>query len=140
MTMTELERAVEPVDAPAFLVASRVLRRVIRQHRLPPGFRLDVPHGDVFVIAREPLLETVELDELGPTADVPLPERVILVRRPEADELENRPAGKILTQCWRRIFHGTRHGAPVGRTAPGAGGAFAFAGPPGDTESGDSAV
>jgi hypothetical protein len=119
LSTVELEQAVSGTDAPVCLVAARVLRRVVRQHRNLTGLQLDVPHGDVYVIAREPLLQYVTLDEIGFEAKAAVPERVILVTRPDLGQLESESPAAILTKYWRLILHGMVHLTAEQRIARG---------------------
>ncbi|MDD4267887.1 MAG: hypothetical protein PHN77_06660 [Thermoguttaceae bacterium] len=118
-TGAELEQAIAAAAAPVYLVASRVLRRVIRRQWELAGLQYRIPHGEVFVIARARLVGIVEWDELGLPEGAVIPERVILLRRPDLDELKANPAAAILTQSWRSVFHGMVHLAAENRIARG---------------------
>ncbi|MBU4271305.1 MAG: hypothetical protein KKA28_05525 [Planctomycetes bacterium] len=109
LTLGELEVAVRSADPTAFLVLPRILRRVIKQHRQLAGFGLVVPHRKSYVIDGGPLLEIVEKDELGLPDYAVLPEKVILLARPGPGELEETPAGDVLLDCWRLLFHARVH-------------------------------
>ncbi len=101
--------AVRAADATAFLVLPRILRRIIKQDRQLAGFGLRVPHGECYVIPPAPLLEIVERDELGLSETAELPEKVILLAQPGPSELEETPAGEVLLDCWRLLFHARVH-------------------------------
>jgi len=83
----------------ALLIRSRILRRVIKQDRRLTGFGLRVPHRKSYTIGREPLLEIVDRAELGLADDAPLPEKVVLLARPEPQKLAVTPP----TTCWSAI-------------------------------------
>ena len=109
LTLAELECAVRTTDPAACLVLPRILRRVIKQDRRLGGFGLRVPHRTSYVIGREPLLQAVDTAELGLSGDAVLPEKVVLLARPDPQELAETPAGKILIRCWRLLFHARIH-------------------------------
>ena len=119
LTFAELERAVRTADPATFLVLPRILRRVIKQDRRLGGFGLRVPHHTSYLIGREPLLEAVDRTELGLPEDAPLPEKVLLVPRPDPQELAETPAGDILIRYWRLLFHGRIHRVLDERAAGG---------------------
>ncbi len=119
LTLDDLERAVRAADASAFLVLPRILRRVIKNDRRLSGFGLKIPHRKSYVIAREPLLEIVEKEELGLTEMDVLPERFILLARPSPQRLIDTPAGDVLTRCWRLLFHARVHAALEDRIREG---------------------
>jgi hypothetical protein len=125
LTPAELDRAVQAADPAALLVRSRILRRVIKQDRQLTGFGLRVPHHKSYSIGREPLLEIVERAELGLAEDAALPEKVVLLDRPDARDLAVTPAEDILINCWRLLFHARVHVAledlaASGRLSPSA--------------------
>ena len=62
-----------------------------------PASAFKVPHRKSYVIGREPLLEIVDRAELGLADDAPLPERVLLLARPDPRELAVH-AGR--RRCW----------------------------------------
>ena len=109
LTLGELEVAVRAADPTAFLVLPRILRRVIKQDQQLAGFGLVVPHRKSYVIDGKQLLEIVEKDELGLPDYAVLPEKVILLARPDPGELEETPAGDVLLDCWRLLFHARVH-------------------------------
>jgi hypothetical protein len=117
LTFVELERAVRTTDPAAFFVLPRILRRVIKQDRRLGGFGLRVPHRTSYVIGCEPLLQAVAKAELGLTEDAVLPERVVLLARPDPQDLAETPAGDILIRCWRLLFHARIHLALEERAA-----------------------
>ncbi|MBN1394914.1 MAG: hypothetical protein JW959_07820 [Pirellulales bacterium] len=119
LTLGELEVALKGADPNAFLVLPRILRRVIKQDRQLAGFGLSVPHRKSYVIDARPLLEIVEKDELGLADDAELPERVILLPRPDPGKLADTPAGDVLLGYWRLLFHARTHVALEEKLASG---------------------
>ena len=78
-----------------------------------------MPHRKSYVIGREPLLEIVDRAELGLADDAALPEKVILLARPDPRELADTPADDLLIRCWRLLFHARIHVALDESTASG---------------------
>lgn len=109
MTLAALDEAIRMVEPRARLVASRVLRRVIRLHNRLQGFGFRVPHSKGYVLQREPLLEIADRDELGFGPDEPIPPRVILLERPGADEMAKTDRDAMLTAYWRLLLHARVH-------------------------------
>ncbi|MEK6236502.1 MAG: hypothetical protein N2C14_17485, partial [Planctomycetales bacterium] len=122
LTAAELKQTVQGIEPRAFLVSSRVLRRVIRKerhkHEQVPGSRLWVPHRKCYVLGREALLRHVDLDELdfakadlAPEVDQAsasaalAPEWAILLVEPDSDRLAEEPADRTLWKTWRLLFH-----------------------------------
>ncbi|HVY46466.1 MAG TPA: hypothetical protein VHB21_11335, partial [Minicystis sp.] len=110
----ELERALPPG---CVLVEPRVLRRVIKRDRRVPGLGLDVPHGSSYVVARAALVEAATAEELGGRTAADLPDPVVLLPRPDADD--GRGDAELLRELWRRAFHASVHAALEARTASG---------------------
>jgi hypothetical protein len=119
LAFSELERAVRAADPAAFLILPRILRRVIKQDCRLTGFGLRVPHRKSYVIGREPLLAIVEKDELGLTDDAELPEKVVLLARPDPQTIADTPADALLIGCWRLLFHARIHAALEEQAAAG---------------------
>src|SRR5205085_2830973 len=74
-------------DPAALLVPPRLLRRVIKHDRKITGLGLQVPHRKSYVIGRDALLALADRDELGLEPDRDLPPTVLLLARPEPEEL-----------------------------------------------------
>jgi hypothetical protein len=108
MTVTELQRVIRAADPAAVLVSARVLERVIQQACRLPALVWVVPHGKSWVVDRQLLFRHVEQDDLNLEADQLLPPRVILLSEPTLEEL-NEPAGTVLLEYWRRLFHASIH-------------------------------
>lgn len=108
LTLADLEAAVRSVEPAARLVPPRLLRRVIRTHASLRGFGFRVPHGKTYIISSKELLEIADRDELG-LPNERLPETVILLERPAAEDLEDKPRGELLLQYWELLFHACVH-------------------------------
>ena len=119
LTQGALEGILRATDPAARLVASRVLRRVIRRSTGLPGFGLRVPHRKSFVVRRGPLLEIADRDELGFLPHEHLPRRVILLERLGAEDLAQTPADAVLLRYWRLLLHARVHLALEERIAAG---------------------
>ncbi len=108
MDLPAIERALAATEARPVLVDARLVRRVIKRHRRLPGVGLQVPHARCYAIGRAALLDIVGPDELGRAA-ADLPEDVILLPRPEPDDVRGRPLPEILAGLWRYAFHARVH-------------------------------
>ena len=115
-----VERAIREADPCAFPVASRIVRRVIRNEIDLPALTGRVPHRKSFVISAERAQQIVLNDELGLDPSAPLPETLLLLARPEEHELEAM-TGYALREHYRRLhFHARVHVALDERQARGA--------------------
>src|SRR5262245_40573523 len=111
----ELGRLLRAVDPAALLVPSRVLRRVIKRHRKLAIVGLRVPHRKSYVIGRDALLELADRDELGVEPDRELPDTVLLLERPEPEDLAATPPDDVLVVYWRLLFHARVHATVASR-------------------------
>ena len=102
------------------LVPPRILRRVIRQCCGLTGWGVNVPHRKSFVVERQTLLEIVDQEELRLQPGDSLPETVILLPQPDAEELDETPPGILLVRWWRLLFHARVHVALEKRGRQGA--------------------
>ncbi|HXT59900.1 MAG TPA: hypothetical protein VN699_14780 [Pirellulales bacterium] len=119
LTISALESALSEADPSAVLAPPRILRRVIKQHRQIGGIGLKVPHRKTYAIAAEELLKIVDRDELDIPAQAPLPANVILLARPDAENLASLTSGEALGKYWRLLFHIRVHVALEQRIAEG---------------------
>ncbi len=109
VTNADLEAAVAAVDSSALLMPARILRRVLRQDRELTEAGLKVPHRKTYFIRRELLATIVEPGEVGrPTFDN-LPEQVILLARPEPEQLTSATRQRVFLKYWRLLFHARVH-------------------------------
>ncbi|APR80510.1 Hypothetical protein A7982_05857 [Minicystis rosea] len=108
MDLADLERAFSTTKTQPLFVDARLVRRVIKRHRRLPGFGLQVPHARCYWIDRAALLDIVTPAELGRSV-AEIPDEVVLLPRPDADELADMPAPELLTQLWRQAFHARVH-------------------------------
>ena len=108
MDLPSVEERLARAPAAPVLVDPRLLRRIIKRHRIVPGIGLEVPHARCYAIARETLLTIVSAAELGPAA-ARLPDDVILLPRPTEAELRHTPLEVLLTKLWRTAFHAAVH-------------------------------
>ncbi|MEX0678607.1 MAG: hypothetical protein WD063_16115 [Pirellulales bacterium] len=113
----ELEEALRAADPTAFLVAPRILRRVIKQDAGVSGIGLRVPHRKTYTIGRERLLAIVDADELDAGDGVELPDRAILIARPTGEMLADLAPEEALVKYWRQLFHARVHLALEDRIA-----------------------
>ena len=107
--LSQAVRRVRAVDPSAFLVEPRVLRRVIKAEVHLPALSVQIPHRKAWIAKRNTLIRHVELDELGTefmTDDsIELPERALLLQRPEEGALGSMGLEQLLGRCWRLLFH-----------------------------------
>ncbi|MBV9124853.1 MAG: hypothetical protein JO112_15975, partial [Planctomycetes bacterium] len=68
-----------------------------------------VPHRKCFVINRHLLFQYVEQDDLDLESNRLLPSRVILLARPDSENLANEDRETVLLKYWRRLFHANLH-------------------------------
>jgi hypothetical protein len=105
LQVDELTRILKGVDPTAFLVPPRVLRRVIKYHYHLGGMGLFVPHRKSCIIDRESLLEIADRDEIGAAPHEELPLQLILLARPEPENLARITVDEALFKHWRLLFH-----------------------------------
>jgi hypothetical protein len=108
MDVPAIEKALAASQARPLVADARLVRRVIKKHRHLPGVGLQVPHARCYWLPREALLDIVSARELGRVA-ADLPEQVVLLARPERDDVRRKPAAEILEQLWRDAFHALVH-------------------------------
>ncbi|MFQ3649630.1 MAG: hypothetical protein SNJ75_04805 [Gemmataceae bacterium] len=110
MTAATLQRILRQVDDKAVLVSSRILERVLREALQLPGLLWSVPHQKSFVCDRQTLFRHAEQADLDLPPDQPLlPDTVILLVRPEKEQLSNLEKEQVLLTYWRRLFHARVH-------------------------------
>lgn len=102
--LKEVHSALRATDASAFTVLPRVLRRVIRHELDLPGLMTRIPYREVYVVSADHLRQIVSPDELSPDSGGTLPERVLLLSRPEEDDLVSMTEAGLLQRYWRLLF------------------------------------
>ncbi len=105
LTLAELEAALLAVDPAVLLVSPRLLRRVIRLDRRIGTLGFSIPHGKTYLLPQDRLFDCVSRFELELDPSRRLPEVVLLIERPEEEELAHWPAREILHEYWRLLFH-----------------------------------
>ncbi|MBS0207236.1 MAG: hypothetical protein JSS49_30535 [Planctomycetes bacterium] len=101
----EVERQFHERDPGAFFVLPRVVRRVLQNELNITTNWLPPPHRKSCVVERDQLLWLVARDELGVDPDAALPQRLILIARPEEDRLNGYSREDLLRYYWRLLFH-----------------------------------
>jgi hypothetical protein len=114
-----VERAIREADPSAFPVASRIVRRVIRNEIDLPALMGRVPHRKSFVISAARAQEVVLNDELGLPPLAVLPEKLLLLARPEEHELGAMTADALRDHYRRLHLHARVHAAFDERLARG---------------------
>ena len=103
--VAEVEQLFREREPGAFFVLPRVVRRVWQNELEIASPWVPPPHRKSCVIDRDRLLWLVARDELGVDADTPLPQRLILIARPEEDLLLKFSREDLLRYYWRLLFH-----------------------------------
>ncbi len=116
--VTGIERAFRERDPGAFFVLPRVLRRVLRHELEITSPWVRVPHRKTYVVRRERLVWLVAMDELGTHDEASLPQWVVLIARPEEDQLAKLSATDLRRIYWRLLFHARIDAIMLERTAP----------------------
>ena len=108
MKLDELGRLLRRADPAAVLAPPQALDRLIQQTTGGSWVAWRVPHNRCHLVSRSTLFRYVEQEELVLPPDHLLPEMVLLLRRPTAEELAGPPAD-LLGVYWRLMFHVTLH-------------------------------
>ncbi len=103
--VVDVERQFRERDSGAFFVLPRVVRRVLQNELNITTNWVPPPHRKSCVVERDQLLWLVARDELGVDADAVLPQRMILIARPEEDKLDSFTREDLLRYYWRLLFH-----------------------------------
>ncbi|QDT57513.1 hypothetical protein Pan44_55820 [Caulifigura coniformis] len=103
--LEQADAAVRTADPTAFPIAQRVLKRVITQDLGLTGLGLNIPHRKSWGLAANRAQQLLEPDELGLASYDALPPHVLLLARPEDDELERLGASELCLRYWRMLFH-----------------------------------
>lgn len=114
----EVERGFRERDPEAFFVLPRVLRRVIRHELEITHPWAKIPHRKSLVVDRDRLMWLVALDELGAENATLLPAKVILIARPEEEQLRGLGRPQLQRYYWRMLFHARLDAVLQDRTAP----------------------
>ena len=112
MTLVELQKAFAGRwTAGAVLVPAGILEQIIHEACSMRGSIWSTPHKECFVVDRQTLFRHIELEAyLRPSRpDQLLPDTVILLARPPAEELSDLEAKQVLGKYWRRLFHASVH-------------------------------
>jgi hypothetical protein len=110
---------VRAADPEAYLVPSRILRRVIRRDRGLTFFGFHAARRDSYAISGKALRGIVAGDELGLGSGHPWPTTAILLARPDPQDLDAAERGPVLLDFWRRLYHARVHAAVDRRFATG---------------------
>ncbi len=105
-TIHELRSALQAVEPSAFLVESRVIRRLIRHRLGRANLAVHLPHTDSQLASLGDLQGLLHPDELGIPNWANFPDSAILIEQPKSEELEHWPLEDLKLQVWRRLFHG----------------------------------
>src|SRR5262249_34605369 len=119
MTLADLQKVLRAADPAAVLVSPRILERVIREDWRLPNMHWNIPHYKSYVCDRQVLFRHAEQADLELEPDQLLPDTVILLVRPDAEEFSNLERKRLLLRYWRRLFHARIHLALDGPEARG---------------------
>jgi hypothetical protein len=103
--LQELKQALAAADPSVVLVAPRILRRVLQKEFRVPYLLVEAPHEHGYAFDRQVLFRWVEQEELDVEPDCLLPPTVILLARPQAEELEALERDEALLKYWQLLFH-----------------------------------
>src|SRR5216110_2444201 len=105
LTLDALETAVRGADACAYLVPAWMLQKVIAGERGPAAAVnvFSLPRVQAHVMGRGRLMEIVQREELPLESAPPSCEMVILLARPETDELGSMAGRELLLRYWRLL-------------------------------------
>src|SRR5947209_16990725 len=109
MRLPELQKALRAADPAAVLVSPRILERIIQEKSQRRGLGWGVPHIKCYVVDRQTLFRHAEQADLDLEPDQLLPETVVLLARPPAEELGALERKIVLLKYWRRLFHASVH-------------------------------
>ena len=86
-------------------MAQRVLKRVITQDLGLTGLGLNLPHRKSWILSASRAQQLLEPDELGLVDYEALPPHVLLIARPEDEELDRLSVSAMCLRYWRMLFH-----------------------------------
>ncbi len=101
----EVELQFRQVSPETYFIAARVLRRVLRNELKITSPLIKLPHRKSLVIDRDRLLWLVARDELGVESNGVLPARLMLIARPEEEELNRWDRSRLLRYYWQLVYH-----------------------------------
>jgi hypothetical protein len=117
MRLADLQKTLGAADPAAVLVSPRILERIIREDCSLPNMYWNIPHAKSYVCDRHQLFRHAEQADLELEPDQVLPDTVILLAHPDAEELNNLERKMVLLKYWRRLFHSRVHLALSSLTA-----------------------
>lgn len=100
-----LRSALSAADRSAYLVESRLIRRVIRERFGVANVVVALPHTQSQVVSAEEVRRFAHPDELGLSSFESLDEQCLLICEPENGELDHWPLRELKQLVWRRLFH-----------------------------------
>ncbi len=109
MRLADLQKILGAADPAAVLVSPRILERIIREDCDLPNMYWNIPHAKSYVCDRHQLFRHAEQADLELEPDQLLPDTVILLVHPDAEELNNLERKLVLLKYWRRLFHSRVH-------------------------------
>ncbi|MFM7151273.1 MAG: hypothetical protein ACKO23_15670, partial [Gemmataceae bacterium] len=109
ISQSDLQKQLRQVDPGAVLVSARIIERIIQDAYDLPNLHWNIPHNQSFVCDRQLLFRHAEQIDLEVEPDQLLPERILLLVRPDAVEESNLERSRLLTKYWRRLFHARVH-------------------------------
>jgi hypothetical protein len=108
MKFEELSRILREVEPAALLVDPSLLARIVQGVTGVTWAVWQVPHSHCYTLDRATLLKHADTDDLRLPANETLPDPVLLLERPNADQL-NGPRDQLLNRYWRLLFHSAAH-------------------------------
>jgi hypothetical protein len=108
MKLEELSRILREVDPAAVIVEPSLLAQLVQSATGVTWAVWQVPHSHCFATDRATLFKHVDPDQFRVSNEYPLPDAVILLERPTADQLTG-PRDALLGRYWRLLFHASVH-------------------------------
>src|SRR5882757_5029179 len=108
MKFEELSRIVREVEPAAVLVDPPLLARVVQSVTGVTWAVWQVPHSHCYSLDRTTLVKHADAEELRVPSELALPDPVLLLERPTADQLTG-SRDALLGRYWRLLFHAAAH-------------------------------
>jgi hypothetical protein len=111
MKLDDLGQRLRERDPAAVLVPPTALARLVQNVMGITWAVWKIPHSHCLSIARATLHRYIEQEELYLPPGYTLPETVLVLERPSADQLAFARTDELLTRYWRLLFHACLHRA-----------------------------
>ena len=109
MKLEELRERLKEKDAAAVLVPPAALSQLVQNVTGVSWAVWSIPHSHCLTIDRATLLQYVQPEEIARPVEDTLPETVLVLERPSADQLSASRNEALLLRYWRLLFHASVH-------------------------------